>query len=88
MFKEMADELGTLVSEKNAAYGNSAMRTAALLQVLYPNGIKPSQYPFALLTVRVLDKLSRDSTHVDEENWKDIAGYGLLGWRMAEITKP
>lgn len=84
MFKEMAEELGQLVADKNASYGDSVMRTAALLKVLYPNGIRPENYGSALLTVRVLDKISRDATMVDVENWRDIAGYGLLGWRMAE----
>lgn len=83
----LADQLGQLVSEKNAAYGDSAKTSGDILRLLYPRGIRPDQYDNALLVVRVLDKLSRIAHHgsqdpMGEEPWKDIAGYGLLGWRM------
>ena len=56
------------------------------MAVLYPGGVKVHQYDDMLLTVRVLDKLSRISQrgadHKDlggESPWKDVAGYGILG---------
>lgn len=83
----IADRIGHLVTEKNQAYGDSAGRTGRILEVLYPDGIRPEQYPDAMLVVRVLDKLSRIATDRDalgESPWADIAGYGLLGVAMRD----
>lgn len=57
--------------------------TAAILTILYPSGIPVDRYSSALLTVRILDKLSREATTPDIENHKDICGYSLLGWHAA-----
>lgn len=51
------------------------------MQILYPQGILRDQIPAALVTVRILDKLSRianDPGYGGEDPAQDIAGYGLL----------
>lgn len=81
-FEEKAEEIGQLVAQKNAAYGSSFAESYKILEVLYPNGIKPEQYPDALAIIRVIDKLFRIATKKDafgESPWQDIAGYGILG---------
>ena len=75
-------ELGQLVDEKQAAYGDSFGRSERVLAALYPDGIEPSQYRDALAVVRIVDKLFRIANKKDafgESPWQDIAGYGLLG---------
>lgn len=79
---EIGREIGKLVEEKNSAYGSAFEKAGIILQVLYPNGIQPHQYTDVLATVRILDKLFRIATNkgaFNEEPWKDIAGYGILG---------
>lgn len=79
---EIGTEIGKLVEEKNQAYGSAFEKAGKILQVLYPEGIKPEQYSDMLATVRILDKLFRIATNkkaFNEEPWKDIAGYGILG---------
>lgn len=81
-FEVIAREIGELVTKKNEAYGNSIHRSAAIMGILYPDGIPTYQYIDTLLVVRVLDKLSRIATNNDpsgESPWRDIAGYGILG---------
>ncbi len=81
-YEKLAKEIGKLVDEKNAAYGNSFSECHKILSVLYPEGIKPEQYTDALAIIRVIDKLFRIATKKDafgESPWKDIAGYALLG---------
>lgn len=81
-YKEVAEEIGSLVDEKNAAYGSSFAESHKILQVLFPNGVKPEQYTDLLAIVRVLDKLFRIANKKDafgESPWRDIAGYALLG---------
>lgn len=87
-------ELGQLVTEKQRQYGDAAAKSAAIMRALYPSGIAPHQMGDALLTVRVLDKLSRiaqrgpDGKDLGGESpWKDISGYGLLGWAKDEPEK-
>jgi hypothetical protein len=85
-YSKLGTEIGTLVNDKQRQYGDSAGRAGKIMAVLYPDGIKPHQYDDALLTVRVLDKLSRiaqrgpDGKDLGGESpWFDISGYGLLG---------
>lgn len=81
-FLHVGQEIGQLVEEKNAAYGDSFARSGAILRVLYPNGVKPEQYDDMLGIVRVLDKLFRianDKRAFGESPWRDITGYGILG---------
>lgn len=89
-YKEIGEEIGNLVEEKNAAYGSSFAECYKILSVLYPTGIKPEQYTDALAIIRVIDKLFRLATRKDafgESPWKDIAGYALLGIHNDESKK-
>ncbi len=82
-FEQLGTEIGQLVAKKNQAYGDAAAKTARILAILYPNGIPVEKYSDALLVVRVLDKFSRiadgDKKAFEENPWRDVAGYGLLG---------
>ena len=81
-YKQICEEIGSLVDEKNAAYGSSFAESYKILSVLYPNGIKPEQYTDALAIIRVIDKLFRLANRKDafgESPWRDIAGYAILG---------
>ncbi len=81
-FLDAAIAIGTLTDEKNEAYGDSFQRSGDVLEILYPEGVMPSQYRDALGVVRVVDKLFRIATRKDafgESPWRDIAGYSLLG---------
>ena len=80
-YKDIADNVAKLVEEKQEAYGNSFGKSCSVLEVLYPDGVKPADYPDLLTVVRVLDKLFRVATNKDafgESPWKDIMGYSLL----------
>jgi hypothetical protein len=81
-FKDIGSEIGSLVDEKNAAYGSSFSRSEEILKVLFPDGVKPEQYTDLLAITRVLDKLFRIANKKDafgESPWRDIAGYAILG---------
>jgi len=81
-YVETAAEIGALVTEKNAAYGDSFATCGQFLRLLYPTGIHPDQYTDALAMVRIFDKQKRIATRKDafgESPYRDIAGYGLLG---------
>jgi hypothetical protein len=80
-FLGKAIQVGKLVEEKNAAYGNSFQESGKIMSVLYPNGIEAEQMEDALGVVRILDKLFRVATRKDafgESPWDDIAGYGII----------
>ena len=86
-FTSLANELAQLVALKNVAYGDTANRAGKMLEALYPKGVQPHQYTDMLLIVRIIDKLSRiaqrDASGRDpggESPYRDIMGYGLLGW--------
>jgi hypothetical protein len=82
VYKEIASSIGTLVGEKNAAYGDSFGQASRILEVLYPDGIQPGQYRDVLAITRVVDKLFRLANKKDafgESPWRDICGYAILG---------
>lgn len=82
IYETIGKEVGSLVDEKNAAYGSSFAESHKILSVLYPDGIKPHQFTDALAIIRVIDKLFRIANKKDafgESPWRDIAGYALLG---------
>lgn len=90
-YRERGAELGKLVESKQKQYGDSAGKSGGIMRILYPQGIASHQMDDALLTVRVLDKLSRIAQRGEdgkdlggESPWKDLAGYGLLGWAKDE----
>jgi hypothetical protein len=81
-FKELAAQIGELLTKKNAAYGSSFEKCGDFLRLLYPDGISPEKYNDALLLVRIFDKQMRIATAKDafgESPYLDIAGYGILG---------
>lgn len=89
-FEVIAEQIGKLTAEKNEAYGDSASRSGAALEIFYPRGVSPAQYGDMLLVVRVLDKISRIATRkraLGESPWRDIAGYGLLGTALDEAAE-
>jgi len=81
-YKETAEEIGQLVEEKNKAYGNSFAKSEEMLKILYPDGIPEDSYEDVLLLARIFDKMMRIANQkeaFDEDPYKDIAGYGILG---------
>jgi len=90
-YKKIASDIGSLVQEKNEAYGDSFGQSCRILEVLYPQGIKPHQYRDALAITRVIDKLFRLANKKDafgESPWRDICGYALLGIANDESEEP
>ena len=80
-FEKIANELATILKEKNEAYGNAFDKTTAILTLLYPNGISVEQYKDVHVIVRMLDKISRiarDNDPFGESPYKDLAGYAIL----------
>lgn len=89
-FEEIGLEIGKLVAVKNVAYGDSFALSAKILEVFYPDGIKPSQYGDMLAITRIIDKLFRIATDKDalgESPYRDLAGYGILGVYRDNKTK-
>ena len=81
-YEKIGSEIGSLVQEKNEAYGDSFGQACRILEVLYPEGIQPDQYLDALAITRVIDKLFRLANKKDafgESPWRDICGYAILG---------
>ena len=81
-YEKIGTEIGKLVQEKNEAYGDSFGQACRILEVLYPEGIQPSQYRDALAVTRVIDKLFRLANKKDafgESPRRDICGYAILG---------
>ncbi len=82
VYSYIGSSIGSLVKEKNEAYGDSFHKCQEIMKVLYPDGVQPDQYLDMLAMVRVVDKLFRIATKKDafgESPWKDIAGYSILG---------
>ena len=80
-YTAVGEQIGELVTQKQAQYGDSFGTAPKILVLLYPEGIKPEQYGNLLTIVRVLDKLKRIATQHpsdSEDPWMDIAGYSLL----------
>ena len=89
-FEQLGREIGSLVDQKQKAYGDSFGRSGKMLRVLYPDGIAPGQYDDALAIVRIVDKLFRVANNRDafgESPGRDISGYGMLMARMHEVEK-
>ena len=81
-YEKLGTEIGRTVDKKQTAYGNSFGKSGAVLKIMYPDGVKIDQYDDMLAVVRIIDKLFRiatDKNALDENPFKDIAGYGLLG---------
>jgi|TARA_R100001163_G_C4977246_1_gene134798 hypothetical protein len=81
-FSDIGAEVGKLVHDKRVAYGDSFSRSGECLRQMFPEGIKPEQYDDLLTITRIIDKLFRlanDPSAFDENPYRDIVGYGLLG---------
>ncbi len=80
-YEALGKAIGALVDRKNKQYGDAFNRGGSILEVLYPDGVKPDQYRDMLGVIRVIDKLFRvaNGKQGNEDPWQDIAGYGLLG---------
>lgn len=78
----LAVQVGELVTRNQKAYGRSFDLSGNVMRILYPDGITLDQYDDALCVVRIIDKLFRIAAgNQGEENaYKDLCGYGLLGW--------
>lgn len=94
-YRDLAEQVGHLVDEKNAAYGASFEQAGDFLKLLYPNGIPVDAYTDALCIVRIFDKLKRlgNSSNLPANEgkidaWKDIVGYGLLGLHKDSPVEP
>ena len=93
-YRDLGKEVGELVESKQLQYGNSFGRAGHVMKCLYPKGIETHQMDDALAITRIVDKLFRiaqrkeDGTDLGGESpYKDIAGYGLLGWNKDEQNK-
>ena len=78
----IAKDIGSLVQEKQEAYGDSFSKSEKIINILYPNGVKPENYGDLLTVTRIIDKLFRIATRKNafgESPYRDIAGYALLG---------
>lgn len=90
-YGKLGAEIGALVAQKQAAYGDSFGKSGAVMRLLYPDEIPPEKLDDALTVVRVVDKLFRIATDRDalgESPWRDIAGYALLAVERQERRPP
>jgi hypothetical protein len=81
-FEKLGREVGALVDQKQAAYGDAFGKAGEIFRILYPDGIRPEQYEDVLTMVRIIDKqfrIATDKHALGESPYRDIAGYGLLG---------
>lgn len=88
-FEEMGRRIGLIVKERDAAYGDSVRRSAKIMEILYPHGIGRVDYIFALLNLRIIDKLCRSSSDpwaFGENPYDDIGGYAIRGSEIAKET--
>jgi len=65
VYRDAAKGIADLVVKKQKAYGRSYQKAGKVLELLYPDGVKPDQYQDMLGVVRVLDKLFRLATEKD-----------------------
>ena len=65
VFESIGNDIGKLVQQKNAAYGDSFSKSQKILEILYPDGVKVTEYQDMLTLVRVIDKLFRIATKKD-----------------------
>ncbi|MCL4439461.1 MAG: hypothetical protein M1609_02375 [Firmicutes bacterium] len=84
IYEVFGQTVGRLVDEKQRAYGQAFQKIGQISKILYPSGVPVEKLDDFALVVRVLDKLCRiadgDKTAFGESPWRDVAGYGLLGY--------
>jgi len=86
IYEQLGKDVGSLVDEKNKAYGDSFAQCGEFLKLLWPAGVPSAEYGDMLAVVRIFDKLKRIATNKDfggESPFRDIAGYALLGLASA-----
>ncbi|KKX52579.1 MULTISPECIES: hypothetical protein [Brevibacillus] len=86
-YQKLGSELGAFIDDRQVRYGNSFEKCGEFLKLLYPDGVRPDQYTDMLAIVRIFDKQMRLATGKNDDGetpYKDIAGYGLLGWMKDE----
>lgn len=88
-YQEYGKTLGELLIRNQSHYGDSFGQSGDVLRILYPHGIRPNQYDDALAITRIIDKLFRvaNGSQGNESPYKDIAGYGVLGWARQERAR-
>ncbi len=75
-YQKIANEIASLLTTKNEDYGDAINRTAAIVRILFRQS--PDIFDKRIqIIIRVLDKVCRECTKSDIENWKDIAGYAI-----------
>lgn len=91
-YEAIGKQIGVLLNQKQEAYGNAFGEMQKIINVLYPQGIAPYQYKNLLTLVRILDKVFRIANSPDGENdlmnedpWRDIAGYSILA--LSDVEK-
>ena len=80
-YEERGREIGRVVDEKNAAYGNSFHEAHRILEVFWPEGIPVEAYPLVMAFTRIVDKMFRlvhQPEAFGENPANDLAGYCLL----------
>ena len=90
-FLTVCDEIASILSAKNAAYGNSYAVTGDFLRLLWPNGCTAAQLDHVMLAGRMFDKLKRLATAQpgdDEDPLLDLAGYAVLGLANRKENTP
>lgn len=90
-FREIAEQIGLLVTEKDAAYGSAVQTAPKMLALLWPEGVPPTAYQDMTLLVRIWDKMMRIANKKDafgESPYRDISGYGIQGAWLDEQPKP
>lgn len=89
-YQERGTDIGKLVDEKQAQYGDAISATGDIMETIFPEGIPKEKMKDALLIVRILDKICRLSLgngEGGESPFRDIAGYGLLGINLHELME-
>lgn len=94
-FEQMGQKIGSLVDEKQKAYGNSVDSSFQVMKIYmarYKNAdgtytIPEELLQHIMLMVRIMDKQSRIFSNpkgdlMGESPYQDILGYGMLGTKM------
>lgn len=84
IYEKIANQIGTLVTERNKTYGNSFAKTADFLKLLWPEGVPVEAYGDMTLLCRIFDKIMRISQGQYTDSYADICGYGVLGTSVHE----
>lgn len=89
VYEQLGLEIGRLVEKNQRQYGDSFGKSGDVLRIFYPNGIQPEQYDDMMALTRIIDKQFRiaNGSQGEESPYKDLAGYGLLGWAREERGK-